>query len=67
MLKGHLKSKVYETKPSTIQQLKTAISEEMSRVSVDMVDRTIRHLQEVRLPLILELKRAHLEHLLKAM
>ena len=44
-----------------------AISEEMRRFSVDMVDRTSRHLQEVRLPLILELKGAHLEHLLKAM
>ena len=42
MLWGHLKSKVYETNPSTIQQLKAAISEEMRRVSVDMVDRTIR-------------------------
>ena len=64
MLWGHLKSNVYKTKPSTIQQLKAAISEEIRRVSVDMVDRTIRHLQEVRLPLILERKGAHLEHLL---
>ena len=64
MLWEHLKSRVYETKPSTIQQLKAAISEEMRRVSVDMVDCTIRHLQKVRLPLILERKGAHLEHLL---
>ena len=56
MLWGHLKSRVYETKPWTIQQLKAAINEGMRRGSVDMVDRTIRHLQEVRLPLILERK-----------
>ena len=63
MLRGHFKSKVYETNPSTIQQLKAPISEEMRRVSVDMVDRTIRHVQEVRLPLILEHRGAHLKHL----
>ena len=51
---GTSKSRTHEQKPVTIQKLKAAIREEMGRVTVAVVDRTIQHLQRVRLPLILD-------------
>ena len=64
MLWGHLKDRVWKNKPATIQALKTAIRQEMGLITVAMVDRTIEHLQHVRLPLVLQRQDAHLKHLL---
>ena len=52
------------SKPHTIQELNNAIKEELKKVIVAMVDRTVENLQHVRLPMITERGGAHLEHLL---
>ena len=64
MLWGYLKSLVYADKPATVQQLKAAIRTEMERLPVDMINRTIRHLQQVRLPQVVANRGGHFEHIL---
>ena len=55
MLWGHLKSRTHEKKPARIQELEAAIREEMGRVAVAMVDRTIQPAPPAsRLPQILD-------------
>ena len=54
MLWGHLKVRVYRNKLVTIQALITAVRQERGPITVTItVDRTIEHLQHVRLPLVL--------------
>ena len=61
---GYLKDRVYADKPSTTEELKIAIKEEVSRVPAGAVNRAVMHLKDVRLPLVMKRRGAHFEHLL---
>ena len=43
---GYLKSKVFANKPRNIQELKTAIREEIANITVEMLQRVMRNFKE---------------------
>ena len=61
---GYLKDRVYKDKPRTSEQLKRALIAEVSAMPSEMVDRAVDHLQTLRMPQVIPLGVAHIEHLL---
>ena len=61
---GYLKARVYQNKPRSSRELKTAIMSEVRQIPAQMIDDAVTHLETVRLPMVLRRKGSHIEHLL---
>ena len=59
-----LKYSVCRDKPRTSEQLKHAIIMELARTPTEMMNRTVDHLQTVRLPQVVRRSDAKIKHLL---
>ena len=60
---GHLKDSVYDPKPDTLEQLKSAIRREMRKITPAMCANVIENLKK-RLDVVSTQKGRHIEHLL---
>ena len=58
---GLLKGKVYKNKPSTIEQLKDAIRQEIQVVNVDSLRKEFQNLEK-RIQVVLEVEGGHFQH-----
>ena len=60
---GHLKDSVYDPKPDTLEQLKSAIRREMRKITPAMCANVIENFKK-RLDVVSTQKGRHIEHLL---
>ena len=61
---GYFNDIIYQEKPLTTKSLKTTITAEAARPPSEMIDRTVSHLQTVRLPELIRRTVAYIEYLL---